>query len=121
VIFVSIPTALVLLALSLMAGAALGMEEEHATSAVTIKSPAPSTFKGRVSSEDASCIKGRTVKLLQKDPDGTKAISQGISDKNGVWRVALEGKLEGDFFAKVTQKRVSSVVCDKARSRTISL
>jgi hypothetical protein len=106
-----------LFALSVPVGGAHGMGEEHAESTVTIRNTAPSTFKGRVSSEDDSCIKGRAVKLIQ---DG-KAISQGITDKNGVWRVALEGKLTGDFYAKVKSKRVGSLVCDADKSPTISV
>jgi hypothetical protein len=106
-----------LLALCVPAGGALGMGEEHAESTVTIKNTAPSTFKGRVTSDNDSCIKGRAVKLIQ---DG-KAISQGITDKNGVWRVALEGKLTGDFYAKVKSKRVGSLLCEADKSPTITV
>ena len=101
----------------LIGGTASAMEEDHAEGDVTIKNTAPSTFKGRVSSENDSCIKGRSVKLIQ---DG-KAISQGITDKNGVWRVALEGKLTGDFYAKLKSKRVGSLVCEADRSSTITV
>jgi len=100
-----------------LGGSASAMEEDHADGTVTIKNTAPSTFKGRVSSENDSCIKGRAVKLVQ---DG-KAISQGITDKNGVWRVALEGKLTGDFYAKLKSKRVGSLVCEADRSPTVTV
>jgi hypothetical protein len=98
------------------------MEQETAKSAVTIKSPAPSTFKGRVTSPNDACVKGRGVKLLQPVPGGPpKSISAGVTDKNGVWRVGLEGTLSGDYFAKATAKHVGSLLCKAARSPTIGV
>jgi hypothetical protein len=98
------------------------MGTENATSSVTLKSPAPSTFKGKVSSSNDSCVSGRAVKLFQPKPGGSpQLISQGRSDNNGIWRVGLEGTHTGDYFAKVASKHVGSVVCKAAKSRTITV
>jgi hypothetical protein len=102
-------------------GTAFAMGVEHARTSVTIKSPAPSTFKGKVSSSNDSCVDGRAVKLLQRSSSGAKVISQGVSDSNGIWRVALEGTLHGHFYAKATIRRISSLECEADRSRAISL
>jgi hypothetical protein len=106
----------------LCAGPAAGMGEEHATSSVTLKSPAVNTFKGRVSSSNASCIKGRVVKLIQRRLRGdVDDISQGISDERGVWRIALDSELTGYFYVKVKFKRVGSLLCEATHSRTIHI
>lgn len=98
------------------------MGTEKATSSVTLKSPAPSTFKGKVSSSNDSCVSGRAVKLFQLQPGGSpRLISQGTSDDRGIWRIALEGTHTGDYFAKVASKHVGSVVCKAAKSRTINI
>jgi hypothetical protein len=100
---------------------ARAMGTEKATSSVTLKSPAPSTFKGKVSSSNDSCVAGRAVKLFQPTAAGPQLVSQGSSDDNGIWRVALEGTHVGDYFAKVKFKHVGSVVCQAAKSRTIHI
>jgi hypothetical protein len=114
--------AILLAATLLCAGVAMGMGEEHATSTVTLKNPAISTFKGRVGSSNASCINGRTVKLFQRRLNGQVAdISRGVSDTRGIWRIALEGELTGYFYVKVTFKQVGSLLCEATHSRTIHI
>jgi hypothetical protein len=104
----------------LYAGGAFAMGEEHARSTVTLKNPAISTFKGRVSSSNASCVKGRTVKLLQKRLNGQVGdIARGVTDENGIYRIALEGELTGYFYVKVKYRRVGSLLCEATHSRTI--
>jgi hypothetical protein len=104
----------------LCAGAAAGMGEEKVSSTVTLKNPAISTFKGRVGSSHASCINRRVVKLIQRRLRGdVDDVSQGISDKNGVYRIALEGELTGYFYVKVKYKRLGSLLCEATHSRTI--
>ena len=100
---------------------AVGMGTEKARSTVTLNSPAPSTFKGKVSSSNDSCVAGRSVKLFQPDPAGgsPNLISQGGTDNRGIWRIGLEGTHTGAYFAKVKFKHVGSVVCKAAKSRTI--
>jgi hypothetical protein len=102
---------------------AQAMGTEKAASSVTLRSPAPSTFKGKVSSSNDSCIAGRAVKLFQPDPGGgsPNLISQGSTDNRGIWRIALEGTHTGDYFAKVKFKHSGSVVCKAAKSRTITV
>jgi hypothetical protein len=102
------------------AAAATGMGEEKATSNVTLKYPAVSTFKGRVGSSNDACINRRVVKLIQRRLRGDVAeIAQGISNERGVWRIALEGELTGYFFVKVKYKRLGSLLCEATHSRTI--
>jgi len=62
------------------------------------------------------------VKLYQRRLDGEIAlVSQGVSDKRGIWRIALEGQLTGKFFAKVEFRRVASLLCKGARSTAIHI
>ena len=93
------------------------MEQETAGSKITIKSPAQSTFRGVVSSANPACVKGRTVKLFSA---AGKAVSGGVTGKGGGWRVALEGRLKGEYYAKVTVRNVGSLACKAARSPTIA-
>ena len=103
-------------------GAASGLGTAHAPSTVTLKSPTPNTFKGRVGSPKGRCVPKRTVKLYQRRPDGEAAlISRGISDERGIWRIALEGQLTGKFFAKVKYRLVGSLLCKGARSTAIHI
>jgi hypothetical protein len=116
--------AIPLLAAAILAGggAASGMEAAHAPSTVTLKSPAPNTFKGRVSSAKGTCVPHRTVNLYQRRLGGEIAlISQGVGDKRGIWRIGLEGPLTGKFFAKVKFRRVASLLCKGARSTAIHI
>lgn len=106
------------LAAGVLAAAAIGIP--HAPSTVTLKSPAPNTFKGRVGSPKGRCIPSRTVKLFQRRLDGeVSLISRGVSDKRGVWRIALEGQLTGKFFAKVKHRQLGSFLCKGNRSTAI--
>lgn len=106
----------------LYAGVALGMGEEKASSTVTLKNPAIGTFKGRVGSSNASCINRRVVRLFQRRLRGKVAeISQGVSDKRGIWRIALQGELTGYFYVKVKYKRLGSLLCEATHSRTIHI
>jgi hypothetical protein len=109
---------LVMAGLIAAGGTALGAP--HAPTSVTLKSPAPNIFKGRVSSPEARCVPGRTVKLFQRRLDRTVAlISRGVSDKRGIWRIDLEGELTGKFFAKVKFRQVGSLLCKGGRSTAI--
>jgi hypothetical protein len=101
-------------------GAALGVP--HAPTSVTLKSPEPKVFKGRVSSPKARCVPSRTVKLFQRRLDRTAAlISRRVSDKRGIWRIDLEGELTGKFFAKVKFREVGSFLCKGGRSTAIHI
>jgi hypothetical protein len=60
------------------------------------------------------------VKLYQRRLDGEVAlISQGVSDKRGIWRIGLEGQLTGKFFAKVKFRQVGSLLCKGGRSTAL--
>jgi hypothetical protein len=99
-------------------GAALGVP--HAPTSVTLKSPEPNVFKGRVSSPKTRCVPNRTVKLFQRRLDRTVAlISRGVSDKRGIWRIELAGELTGKFFAKAKFRQVGSFLCKGGRSTAI--
>jgi hypothetical protein len=89
-------------------------------SRVTVKSKAPNTFKGLVTSERLKCVPDRGVKLFQVRLHGERSlVSQGVSNDEGVWRIALEGELTGYFYAKVKAKEIGSLICRSARSHTI--
>lgn len=108
---------------AILVGAAAGASgADHAPTSVTLGSPAPNTFKGRVSSPKGACVPNRAVKLFQRRLDGeVSLISRGASDKRGIWRIALEGQLTGKFFAKVKHRQVGSLLCTSSRSTAIHI
>jgi hypothetical protein len=111
---------LLLVAAGLIAAGGRAIAVPHAPSEVTLKSPVPNVFKGRVSSPKSRCVPGRTVKLFQRRLDRTAAlISKDMSDSHGIWRIDLEGELTGKFFAKVKFRQVGSLLCKSSRSTAI--
>jgi hypothetical protein len=76
-------------------------------------------FKGRVSSDEAECREGRTVKIFKKTADGRSL--QGKDKTNSRGRYSVEVMhADGRYFALVKKyEGMDDLVCEKDRSQTI--
>jgi hypothetical protein len=109
--------------------AATAAEKTKVKTKVTIKynagTGAPyyenASFSGKVKAKKG-CKKNRKVKVKE---EGGQTVGKDRSNNNGRYEVAAGSFNEGDFFAKVKKKKLEkkgkTIVCKKARSKTISV
>ena len=77
---------------------------------------------GKVSSQDARCVAGRTVKLkkMRRGPD--KTVRTTSTNDAGSYRMRYKAN-KGRYYARVTRSQFAegdnTVICQSARSRTI--
>jgi hypothetical protein len=77
-----------------------------------------STLKGKVKSRKGVCRKGRRVVVYR----GSSAIARTKSHRRGKWHVNLgANRRPGRYHAVAKKKKHRSVVCKRARSRTITI
>jgi hypothetical protein len=77
------------------------------------------SFKGQVSSDEAECKAGRTVKIFKKTADGRSL--QGKDKTNSRGRYSVEVMhADGRYFGVATKHEgMHNLVCEKGRSETI--
>ena len=77
-------------------------------------------FHGHVSSANAECIAGRTVKVFKKTSNGPQLVGKTTSKKAGGWRLSVMAH-SGHYFAVTPAQTIMSVDCGKARSATVDV
>ncbi len=77
-------------------------------------------FHGRVSSSDAECTAGRTVKLFKKTSNGRVLQGKVTSSPDGTWKIEVM-HVHGKYFAVAPAQKVMHTACGRARSRTIDV
>jgi len=78
------------------------------------------SFHGRVTSDNAECKAGRTVKLFKVTADGPRLQGRTTTNRRGHWKVEVM-HAHGHYFAKTPTERVMHTRCDGAKSRTIDV
>jgi hypothetical protein len=74
------------------------------------------TLKGKVKSRKAVCRKHRKV-LVHR---GSKVVAKTKTNRRGKWRASI-GHHPGRYYAVAKTKRTHSLVCKRAKSRTITV
>jgi hypothetical protein len=77
-------------------------------------------FHGRVTSDNAECKAGRTVKLFKVTADGPTLQGKTTTNRHGHWKVEIM-HAHGHYFAKTPTETVMHTKCDRARSRTMDV
>jgi hypothetical protein len=76
-------------------------------------------FKGRVSSDEAECRAGRTIKIFKKTRDGRSLQGKDKTNSKGRYSVAVM-HANGRYFAVARKyEGMNNLVCKKGRSKTI--
>lgn len=90
-------------------------------STVSIKfNPETEHFRGKVSSSDAECVAGRTVKLYEKTADGRTLQGKATSKANGTWDIELM-QAEGFYIAVAPKYKAMHTTCGKAASSVVDV
>ena len=88
---------------------------------VSIKfNPDTEHFRGKVSSSDAECVAGRTVKLYEKTADGRTLQGKTTSTASGSWNIELM-HAQGQYLAVTPKEKVMHTTCGKAASRIVDV
>ena len=77
-------------------------------------------FHGRVTSADAECQAGRTVRLFKKTATGRELQGKTLSREKGGWRIEVMHP-HGHYFAVTPDQKIMHTMCGRARSRTIDV
>ena len=77
-------------------------------------------FHGQVSSSDAECVAGRTVKLFEKTADGRTLQGKTTSTASGSWNIELM-HAQGQYLAVTPKEKVMHTTCGKAVSRIVDV
>jgi hypothetical protein len=77
-------------------------------------------FSGKVTSPDAECQAGRTVKLFKQTPAGRTLEGKIMTNANGGWKVDVM-HAGGHYFAVTPQEEIMHTTCRKARSETVDV
>ncbi len=79
------------------------------------------TFHGTIDSRDPHCVKGRTVKLLEKRDHGDdRVLGRDEAKANGHWKVKVTAG-SGSYYAKAPRLESHSrdIACKAATSRAL--
>ena len=88
---------------------------------VSIKfNPDTEHFRGKVSSSDAECVAGRTVKLYEKTADGRTLQGKATSKANGSWDIELM-HAEGHYIAVAPKYKAMHTTCGQAISSVVDV
>jgi hypothetical protein len=77
-------------------------------------------FHGRVSSSNAECQAGRTVKLFKMTADGRSLEGRTRTGARGGWRIEVM-HAHGHYFAVTPEEKIMHTTCGRDRSRTIDV
>jgi hypothetical protein len=77
-------------------------------------------FHGKVSSANAECQAGRTVKLFKQTANGRMLEGMATSNAQGGWKAEVMNA-GGMYFAVTPREKVMNITCDRARSNTIDV
>jgi len=77
-------------------------------------------FHGRVTSPNAECEAGRTVRLFKKTASGRSLQGRTKTGKKGGWSIEVM-HAHGQYFAVTPQQTIMSITCGRARSTTIDV
>ena len=77
-------------------------------------------FKGRVKSDDAECVGGRTVKLFKKTSDGPQLQGKDTTGTLGRWNIELMSA-HGKYFAVTPRAESMHGVCERAVSPIVDV
>jgi hypothetical protein len=114
-----------LIAIALTAGSlavpvgAPASNDQDVLTFVHIKRSFP-TFHGTIDSQEPKCVKGRTVKLLEKKKGDDKVLGRDEAKADGHWKVKVVAG-SGSYYAKVPRLESHSrhLACKAARSRAL--
>ncbi len=79
------------------------------------------TFHGTIDSRDHRCVKGRTVKLMEKRKHGEdRVLGRDRARANGHWKVKIAAE-PGAYYAKVPRLESArrDLACSAATSRAL--
>ena len=111
-----------LAALSATGLAAAAPSDQDVLTFVHIQRSFP-TFHGIVDSQDSHCVKGRTVKLMEKRKHGDdKVLGRDQAKVNGHWKVKIVAG-SGSYYAKVPrfESHARHIACKAATSRALTV
>ncbi len=74
-------------------------------------------FHGKVTSGDAECQAGRTVKLFKVTAAGPTLQGKTTTNADGVWKVEVMDA-HGHYFARTPNEKIMHTTCNRAKSRT---
>ena len=77
-------------------------------------------FHGRVSSADAECQAGRTVKVFKETADGRALEGRVMSKPDGHWKIEVM-HAHGHYFAVTPKEKIMHTICDRAKSRVVDV
>jgi hypothetical protein len=77
-------------------------------------------FYGKVTSPNAECQAGRTVKLFKQTAAGRTLEGKTMSNANGGWKVEVM-HAGGNYFAVTPEVKIMHNTCTKARSETVDV
>jgi hypothetical protein len=78
-------------------------------------------FHGKVTSTDAECVAGRTVKLFKVTANGPVLRGKTHTGVNGGWRIEVMHPPHGHFYAKTPTEKIMHTLCGGDRSPTIDV
>jgi hypothetical protein len=82
--------------------------------------PDTEMFHGKVTSLDAECQAGRSVKLFRETAAGRTLEGKTISNANGGWKVEVM-HAGGNYFAVTPEEKIMHTTCGKATSETVDV
>jgi hypothetical protein len=77
-------------------------------------------FHGKVTSPDAECQAGRTVKVFKLTASGRTLEGKDLSNANGGWNVEVM-HAGGNYIAVTPEEKIMHTRCGKARSETVDV
>jgi hypothetical protein len=77
-------------------------------------------FHGKVTSSNAECQAGRTVKLFRRTADGRSLEGRTRTGAQGRWRIEVM-HAHGHYFAVTPEEMIMHTTCGRDRSRTIDV
>ena len=77
-------------------------------------------FHGKVTSPDAECQAGRTVKLFRQTPGGRTLEGKTMSNADGDWKVEVM-HAGGHYFAVTPEEKIMHTTCRKATSEPVDV
>lgn len=77
-------------------------------------------FHGKVTSTDAECQAGRTVKVFKVTASGRVLEGKGTSNANGGWKIEVM-HAHGHYIAVTPKQKIMHTTCDRAKSDTVDV
>jgi hypothetical protein len=82
------------------------------------------SFKGRVSSTENDCVRGRTIKLFKETSDGRTLVGTTTTGRHGRFKLK-EANANGTYRARVARRETGGMghrhICQRAESGTVAV